>query len=111
MVDRKRPQYFENPDRVSEEEERALLSQVRAGNQAKDMLESEAFKSVYEEIRTEIFEEFWGAPLRDAEGMVQLRMLAKAAQGFVSRFEERVETGRMAEEQLARHRAAGDVNG
>ena len=105
------PTYFPNPNRVSEEEERALTAQVREGTKAKDLLESEAFKQVYQEVRDEIFEEFWNAPLRDAEGMVQLRLLAKAAQGFVARLETRVETGRMAEEQLARHRAAGDTDG
>lgn len=99
--------YFTNPNILSDSEVQECLRAIREGTRAAELMDSDLFCSVVEEIRQEVFQQFWNAPLRDDDGLVKLRMMAKAVDGFTDRIKERVDSGKMAENQLKAHREAG----
>ncbi len=96
-----------HPSLLSETEINLRREEIRIGKAAEQLLESEIFKKVAGEIKEEIVSEFWDAPLRDDDGLVKLRLMAKAVQGFTDRLADKAATGKLAEKQLDDHREAG----
>lgn len=73
---------------------------VYDGDQAKLVLENEAFQQALGDIETEITEQWKQSPARDPEGREKLWQLLKLAGKLRSNLQTRLETGQLARLEL-----------
>jgi regulator of replication initiation timing len=77
---------------------------VYDGDQARLVLENEAFHQALADIETEITESWKNAPARDHEGREQLWQLLKLAGKLRTNLQSRMETGKLARLELDHQR-------
>ena len=77
---------------------------VYDGDQAKLVLENEAFNQALNDIEAEITESWKNAPARDQEGREQLWQLLKLAGKLRANLQTRLETGMLARIQIEEER-------
>lgn len=77
---------------------------VYDGDQAKLVLDNEAFQQALNDIETEIMESWKNAPARDQEGREKLWQMLKLAGKLRANLQTRLETGKLARIELDRQR-------
>jgi hypothetical protein len=77
-----------------------LHEEVQQARQAKELLENAVFKAAIDNIRAGIYEKWRIAPIRDKEGMHELKLMDKVLSEIEGYFKQVIETGKMAEIQL-----------
>ena len=74
---------------------------IQKAQQAKDLIENEQFKSAFIQIRAGIIEKWRACPIRDHEGQHELKLMDKLLSEIEGYFKSIIETGKMAEIELA----------
>jgi hypothetical protein len=87
------------------DEELKLNKQVYDADQARLVLENEAFKAAFEDIQSEIIEQWKQSPARDHTGREHLWNLYMLSQKLENSLRESLATGKMATLELARKRS------
>lgn len=70
------------------------------GEEAKRLLENELYREAFDMLNQSIISKWLAAPIRDREGMHELKLMAKVLQDVESYLAQIVNTGKMAEMQL-----------
>lgn len=74
--------------------------QVLRGNEAAQVLESEAFKLAMRTLRESVTDQWKACPMRDREGQVLLLQLAKLTDKFEGLLIGMLETGKLAQHKI-----------
>lgn len=77
-----------------------LYQESERGQRAAALLESEMFLEAVDAVRLGITEAWRSAPIRDAEGMHNLKLMDKLLNDLVGYIKTAADTGKMAEIQL-----------
>jgi len=95
-----------------------LEQRIYDGDQARLVLENEAFTWAFDEIRKEYLEAWTKSPARDAEGREKLFLMYSLTNKLQATLEAALADGKIAKvalqhqaDQLARDRAEGVLNG
>jgi hypothetical protein len=79
------------------------LERERAeGQEAKRIVESGIFNRAFNEIREDLIQGILNAPIRDTDGVHELKLMIHLADKLKARLEDTMLTGKMAELQLER---------
>ena len=93
--------------------ENVLLRQIERGEKAHRLLEDEMLQEAFALVEQKIRKMFDDAPLRDEEGIVKSKYLLHCFRLVKGAIEQAVQTGQLAEKQLADKRRGvrwlGDV--
>jgi hypothetical protein len=82
---------------------KSLEQRVYDGDQARLVLENEAFSQAFEDIKQELIEQWTNSPARDDTGREKLYQLLKLAQKLEATLRTSLETGQLARAEL-RHK-------
>jgi hypothetical protein len=83
-------------------DEYTLRKQMEQAARAKGVLEDEAFKRAYGDIRAAIIEAWEQTPLRDKEGAHELKLLLKLHTDLGKHLQKAIDDGKFAAEELKR---------
>ena len=86
------------------DDELELNKRVYDADQARLVLENDQFKQAFEEIQSEIIEQWKQSPARDEEGRQKLWLMYMMSQKLQSTLNSRLETGKLASMELERKR-------
>lgn len=70
--------------------------EIREGNAAKRLLEDETLDKAFKDVKQAIFEAIERCPIRDTEGLHELRLMLKLLVDVRSNLESAVEAGHLA---------------
>lgn len=70
------------------------------GHEARQLLENPLFREAVDTMRQAIYEKWRSAPIRDKEGMHELKLMDKLLSDLEGYFKHVADTGKMAEIQL-----------
>lgn len=79
------------------------------GFQARQLLENAIFQESVEKLQESIISKWRSAPVRDREGMHELKLMDKILGDIVSYIRQVAETGRMADIQLEQERKVAEL--
>ena len=85
---------------TSQEEDVRLAGEAERGVRARAMIESAIFREVLEAIEEATIHKFKTAPVRDAEGMLALRLKWQILQEIRGYLTDVANTGKLAEAQI-----------
>lgn len=71
------------------------MNETERGDKAKRLLEDPVLKQAFADVRARIIAEFENAPLRDQEGIFNLRLMLKALNDVRANLERAVRDGRL----------------
>jgi len=77
-----------------------IEQRIYNGDRAREVLENEAFQQAFEDIKTEIIDQWTQSPARDPIGREQLWQLLKLADKLKANLQTSLETGTMAKLDL-----------
>lgn len=78
-----------------------LQSEINRAQRARDLLNNDLLVEAFSVLNRTYLDAWRAAPVRDTEGRESLWHMVKALDAFRGHLESAVETGRMAESQLA----------
>lgn len=83
------------------DDELELNKRIYDADQARLVLENEAFQAAFTDIQSEIIEQWKQSPARDAEGRERLWNLLQISQKFKLTLESTISTGTLAKKELS----------
>jgi hypothetical protein len=86
----------------------SLDQRIYDGNRAKEVLENEAFITVFQDIEKELFTEWTNSPVRDQEGREKIFLSLKMLQKLHLTLQTSLETGKLAMMEVEHQRSLAD---
>lgn len=77
-----------------------IEQRIYDGDRAREVLENEAFDAAFNDIKTEIIEQWTNSPVRDPEGREKLYQLLRLTDKLKANLMTRLETGKLAKLDL-----------
>ncbi len=78
-----------------------LLQQESRGQRARDVIESDVYRDAFDQVKTEIIEQWQNAPARDQEGRERLWVMLKLLEKVDSCLSQTMDSGTIARQELA----------
>ena len=85
-----------------------IEQRIYNGDQARQVLENEAYAAAMADMRQEIIEQWKSAPARDQEGRESLWQLLKLTEKFEAILKTSLETGMLAKDELVHKQSLMD---